>query len=223
VAFAPVLDGRATNDVMTYIRSEAGKLPPLSSLFPPVPPQAVDPHQGHHHGHDHGHGPPPGAPPVPDWGPIPLNPQGGAPKFTLREGRFVPMAEVKKALDQKKKIIIVDARASSDWLTLHIPGSVPLPYYDLKLIDRIPNDDTFVIAYCGCPHHASGEVVDALRRRGHMNSAVLDEGLFAWQKANYPVVQAPGMAGIAAPPAYDPRGMPQPMPSGPGPAPKRGK
>lgn len=222
-AFSPVLDGRATNDVITYIRSQAGKLPPLSSLHAPAPApaEALDPH----HGHDHGPvgGPPPGAPPVPAWGPIPLNPQGGAPKFTLRDGRFAPMAEVKKALDEKKKIIIVDARAPSDWLTLHIPGSVPLPYYDLKLIDRIPNDDTWVIAYCGCPHHASGEVVDALRRRGHKNSAVLDEGMFAWQKANYPVVQAPGMAGIAAPPVYDTHGMPQPMPSGPGPGTKRGK
>jgi rhodanese-related sulfurtransferase/mono/diheme cytochrome c family protein len=209
-AFAPVLDGRSTNDVVTYIRSQAGKLPPLSSLQV-SPPPAFPPAAGALHSA------PPGAPPVPAWGPIPLNPQGGAPKFTLRDGRFAPMAEVKKALDEKKKLIIVDARAPSDWLTLHIPGSVSLPYYDLALIDRIPNDDTWVIAYCGCPHHASGEVVDALRRRGHKNSAVLDEGMFAWQKANYPVVQAPGMAGIAAPPVYDTHGHPQPLPSGPGP------
>jgi cytochrome c oxidase cbb3-type subunit 3 len=196
-SFAPRLDGRATNDVVTYVRFLGANAPPLSSLQPPLPAVTAPPTQ---------------APVIPEWPPIPTNPKGAHPKFTLRDGRFAPMAEVKKALDEKKKIIIVDARAPSDWLTLHIPGSVPLPYYDLKLIDRIPNDDTWVIAYCGCPHHASGEVVDALRRRGHKNSAVLDEGMFAWQKADYPVVQAPGMPALAAPPIYK-DDKPQPLPS----------
>jgi rhodanese-related sulfurtransferase len=121
------------------------------------------------------------------------------------------MAEVSKALEQKQRIILVDARPPSDFSSLHIPGSVSLPYYNLELVDRIPNDGTWVIAYCGCPHHASGEVVDALLRKGYKNAAVLDEGMFAWQKAGYPVVQAPGMAALAAPPVYS-GGKPQPLP-----------
>jgi rhodanese-related sulfurtransferase len=110
------------------------------------------------------------------------------------------LKEVHQAMEEKKRIVIVDARAPSDWLNLHIPGSISLPYYDLGPIDRLPDDGTWIIAYCACPHHASGAVVDALRARGIKTSAVLDEGVFAWQRAGYPVVTAPNAAPPPAPP-----------------------
>ena len=51
-----------------------------------------------------------------------------------------------------------------------------------KALDDIPNDGTWVLAYCACPHHVSGEVVAALRKRGYKHTAVIDEGVFAWQQ-----------------------------------------
>jgi mono/diheme cytochrome c family protein/rhodanese-related sulfurtransferase len=163
---------------------------------------------------------PPNRPPVPEWGPIVINPEGGTPSFNLRDGRFAPMADVKRALDEKKRIIIVDARAPSEWLNLHIPGSLPLPYYDLTLLDKLPDDGTWIIAYCACPHHASGAVVDALRQRGIMTSAVLDEGVFAWQREGYPVVAAAGHENNPAPPPLSAKPLkPEamvPVPANPG-------
>ena len=70
----------------------------------------------------------------------------------------------------------------------------------MKALDKLPNDGTWIIAYCACPHHASGVVFDELRRRGYKTSAVLDEGVFAWQHKGYPVVAAPGSLPIPAPP-----------------------
>jgi cytochrome c oxidase cbb3-type subunit 3/ubiquinol-cytochrome c reductase cytochrome c subunit len=122
---------------------------------------------------------------VPDDLPWVIRPKGKAPSFSLREGRFVPAEQVKRALDEKRRLIIIDARAPSDWIQFHIPGSVPLPYYDTAKLDAVPNDGTWVIAYCACPHHASGEVVDALRRRGFPNTAVLDEGILFWRQMGY--------------------------------------
>jgi cytochrome c oxidase cbb3-type subunit III len=119
--------------------------------------------------------------------PLIIHPDGKAPEFNLREGRFVSAAQVLQALEGKRRLIIIDARAPSDWLMFHIPGAVPLPYYDPAELDRIPDDGTWVVAYCACPHHASGEVVDALRRRGFRNTAVLDEGILYWRKAGYPI------------------------------------
>jgi cytochrome c oxidase cbb3-type subunit III len=140
-----------------------------------------------------------GAPPagpgntnVPRDLPLIINPHGKAPDFSLRDGRFVSATQVAQALEKKRRLIIIDARAPSDWLLFHIPGAVPLPYYDKAELDRIPNDGTWVVAYCACPHHASGEVVDALRRRGYPNTAVLDEGILYWRKTGYPIEgQAP--------------------------------
>jgi mono/diheme cytochrome c family protein/rhodanese-related sulfurtransferase len=145
---------------------------------------------------------------VPDNLPVVINPKGGKPKFTLRAERFVPAEQVKKALDAKQRIIIVDARTPSDWIQFHIPGAIPLPYHDKSQLDRIPNDGTWVVAYCACPHHASGEVVDALRARKYPNTAVLDEGILFWREKGYPLageaVKPPGSAapaGTAKPPA----------------------
>jgi cytochrome c oxidase cbb3-type subunit 3 len=128
-----------------------------------------------------------------------INPKGKAPSFTPRDDRYVPAAQVKKALDQKRRIIILDARAPSDWIRMHIPGSVSAPYYDLSRLDAIPNDGTWVITYCACPHHASGILVDELRKRGVKNAAILDEGILVWQRLGFPVVDADGNK-VTAPP-----------------------
>jgi cytochrome c oxidase cbb3-type subunit 3 len=124
---------------------------------------------------------------VPDNLPLVINPGGRAPKFQLRDGRFVSSEQVKRALEEKRRLVIIDARTPSDWIQFHIPGSVPIPYYDVEKLARIPNDGTWVIAYCACPHHASGEVVDALKRKNYAHAAVLDEGILFWKDRGYPL------------------------------------
>lgn len=116
-----------------------------------------------------------------------INPKGKPPAFTLRADRFVSVDQVNAALAKKNRMVIVDARSPSDFIRAHIPGAIPNGYYDRKGLDRIPNDGTWVIAYCACPHHASGEVVDELRRRGFKHTAVLDEGILEWQHRGYPI------------------------------------
>ncbi len=124
-------------------------------------------------------------PVAPEDLPLVINPKAGAPNFNLRDDRFVSAEQVKRALEAKRRLIIIDARTTSDWIQFHIPGAVPIPYYDTAKLERIPNDGTWVIAYCACPHHASGEVVDALRRRGYPHTAVLDEGILFWRRSGY--------------------------------------
>jgi cytochrome c oxidase cbb3-type subunit 3/ubiquinol-cytochrome c reductase cytochrome c subunit len=124
---------------------------------------------------------------VPKDLPLVIHPKGAAAELTLRDGRFVSSEQVKNALAAKRRMIIIDARSPSDWIQFHIPGSVPIPYYDTEQLERVPNDGTWVVAYCACPHHASGEVVDALRKRGFQNTAVLDEGILFWRRQGYPL------------------------------------
>jgi len=156
--------------------------------------------------------PPKTEPKVPDNLPIVLNPTGPAPAFPpLKEDRYLPMADVKAAMDKGAKLVIVDARPPSDWLHVHIPGAISIPYYDMKMIDKLPNDGTWVLTYCACPHHASGIVLDELRKRGFKNSAVIDEGILGWQRAGYPAVDVDGK------PAPVPPGLPPATPIGPGP------
>jgi cytochrome c oxidase cbb3-type subunit III len=168
------------DDVVAFVRSMA-----VAPAIPALPPSAA---------------PPPGAPRPPRQGPIVLNPKGKPPEFVLKEDLYVSIDQVKKALDAKRRLVIGDARAPSDWLNLHITGAISTPYYDPRALDDIPDDGTWVLAYCACPHHVSGQVVAELRKRGYKHTAVIDEGIFAWQHAGYPVVAAPGLLPSAAPP-----------------------
>jgi cytochrome c oxidase cbb3-type subunit III len=117
-----------------------------------------------------------------------INPDGPPPQFSpLREGRYVPADELVAALRAKSRMIILDARPTSDWIKSHIPGALPVPFYDSKkMISSLPKDGTWVIAYCGCPHAASGKVMDSLRAEGFANTAVIDEGIFVWMARGYP-------------------------------------
>ena len=140
------------------------------------------------------------APPAIPRGPIVLNPKGRAPTFTMKEDLYVSIDQVAQALKEKRRLIIADARAPSDYQSLHITGAISTPYYEHTSLDDLPNDGTWVLAYCACPHHVSGEVVAELRKRGYKHTAVIDEGVFAWQQKGYPIVAAPGTLPPPAPP-----------------------
>lgn len=118
-----------------------------------------------------------------------LNPGGNDPKFELRAGRYVPMAQVLEALQKKSRLVLLDTRTSSEWHNAHIPGAIPIPYYvSEEEVDRgLPRDDTWIIAYCSCPHAASDKIIDMLRQKGFSKTAVIDEGFFKWINAGYPV------------------------------------
>jgi cytochrome c oxidase cbb3-type subunit III len=193
--FKDKLAAQQIDDTVAYVRSMA---------VAPAPPAPVPV-------------PPPGAPAAPGalgplpprQGPVVINSKGKHADFALKEGgRLLPLDQLKEALDKKRRLVIADARAPSDWLSLHITGAISTPYYDLRSLDDVPNDGTWVVAYCACPHHASGVVVDELRKRGYKHTAVLDEGIFAWQRKGYPTVAAPGALPPPAPP-------PLPLPASP--------
>jgi mono/diheme cytochrome c family protein/rhodanese-related sulfurtransferase len=175
IAFGDKLDEQKIADVIAYIRTFAG-----------TPEQPAAPAIGQ-------------LPEPTGKEPLVIFPKGKEPDWKLREDRFVPVDVVKKAYDEKRKFIIIDARPASEWMRVHVTGAVSIPYHDLKRLDEIPKD-TWVIAYCACPHHLSGEVVDALRARGHVKSAILDEGINDWHRKGYPVVAAPGVEKPAAEP-----------------------
>jgi cytochrome c oxidase cbb3-type subunit 3/ubiquinol-cytochrome c reductase cytochrome c subunit len=172
VAFGDSLGAQAVDDLVSFLQSKA---PPGVGAPPKVDVTALEKL------------------------PVVINPKGKHPAFTLRAERFVGVDQVKDALEKKQRMIIIDARSPSDFIASHIPGSISNGYYDKVGLDRLKDDGTWIIAYCACPHHASGEVVDELRRRGFKNTAVLDEGILEWQHRGYPVA-GESKAPVPAPP-----------------------
>lgn len=122
-----------------------------------------------------------------------INPDGEQARFELRDDMYVPADVLKEALDQGRRMILLDARPTSDWLQFRIPGALPSPFYDIEaIVERLPQDGTMIVAYCGCPHAASGRVIRDLRGRGFEHTAVLDEGVFVWRERGYPIVEGDG-------------------------------
>lgn len=160
-AYAAALTEIQINDVVAFLRSRAtewnARKPVLVS--PPDPAQAV------------------------------LNPT--APPATLkhRKNRYVSAKSVADAMKRGERMVLLDARPMSDWQRSHLPGALPMPFYDgiETLLPHLPNDGTPIIAYCACPHAASGRVVDALHTAGYASARILDEGVLIWAGRGYPL------------------------------------
>jgi rhodanese-related sulfurtransferase/cytochrome c553 len=193
-AFAGVLSDGEIDAVVSFIRTLGNALPSIQYLPEPTGTE-----------------------------PLVLNPSGKTPRFDLRadpcptlpggspaaagckpDPRFASVAQVGEALAAVQRIIIIDARPVSDWRRVHITGAVSIPYFDMKRLDEVPRDGTWVVAYCACPHHLSGIVVDELRKRGFAHSAVLDEGINEWQRRGLPIVAAEGVTRPPAEPLQSP-------------------
>lgn len=171
LGYKKILSARQIRDVITYIKQwQSARVPPQRARVRRV-----------------------AAPKIP-IGPVKIvHPKGKAPSFgALRKGWFVSAAKVHKALKAKRRMILLDARVSSDYLLFHLPGAVPSPYYAAAKIARsLPRDGTWIIAYCACPHHASGMVIKTLRKLGFRNTAVMDEGVLHWRDKGYSLTKGP--------------------------------
>ena len=130
----------------------------------------------------------PSAPPTPAE--YVLNPDGAAPAFTLSEDRYIDSAQLNAALESRRRIILLDTRLPYLWATGHIRGSIPIPYYSNfdEIVEKLPDRETWIVAYCECPRAASNRVVDQLRERGFNNTAVIWEGYGGWVAKGYPSV-----------------------------------
>jgi mono/diheme cytochrome c family protein/rhodanese-related sulfurtransferase len=121
-----------------------------------------------------------------------INPDSDAPQFDLKDGLYVMSADLNKALQDKRRMVLLDTRIMSYWQMVNIEGSVPMPYYydyfDFEQLARdLPKDGTWIVTYCECPRAAAESVNRKLNKLGFKNTAVLWEGIQGWVALGYPV------------------------------------
>jgi mono/diheme cytochrome c family protein/rhodanese-related sulfurtransferase len=119
-----------------------------------------------------------------------LNPDSPAPEFKLKDEHYVLSEELHRALQEKRRMILLDTRVTSMWQMAHIEGSVPIPYYYdeyAALTTDLPDDGTWIVAYCECPRASAESVAERLREEGYKNTVVLWEGIQGWVSLGYPV------------------------------------
>ena len=126
-----------------------------------------------------------------------LNPDSADPEFVLKDGRYVWSKDLYQAIQEKRKIVLLDTRVSSMWQLAHIEGAASIPYYyeDFdSIVPNLPTDGTWIVSYCECPRAAAESVDEKLRARGFKNTAVLWEGLQGWVSLGYPVSMGKSVA-----------------------------
>jgi len=126
---------------------------------------------------------------IPDLDDVILNPGGAAPEFDLKDDWYVSAKDLNDALKAKNKMVLIDTRVPYFWGMAHIEGSLPLPYYSSReeIVEALPNDGTWIVAYCECPRAAADSLVTKLRELGFTNTAVLWEGYAGWAALGYPI------------------------------------
>jgi cytochrome c oxidase cbb3-type subunit 3 len=169
-AFGATLGEGQINDVVAFLRSRASAwIRPAKVTLPPALDSLV------------------------------INAGARPPTFELRDGLYVSAAQLRRELDAKKAMVLLDTRVPSVWQIAHIEGAAPLPFYSgAEVLATLPRDGTWIVAYCECPRAAAESVVRRLRAEGFLNTAVLYEGFQGWIALGHPVVSG------EAPPGSDP-------------------
>jgi mono/diheme cytochrome c family protein/rhodanese-related sulfurtransferase len=128
--------------------------------------------------------PPARVPPLP-LGRVPLNPRGPEPVGFRQSPETTPANVIKEQLDRGARMVLLDARAPSDYVNEHIVGAVSVPFYDPGPYLRQLPRDVWSVCYCACPHAESGQLAQKLKAAGFKKVTVLDEGLGYWRTHQY--------------------------------------
>ena len=101
---------------------------------------------------------------------------------------FVSAVEVKKAIAEKRDMVVVDVRAAEDFAKGHVPGAVSLPREQWHTASGLSKEKVNVV-YCyshTCP--LGGEACAQLAGQGYP-VVEMDGGFEVWQSSELEVAQ----------------------------------
>lgn len=105
--------------------------------------------------------------------------------------------ELKRLLDSKDSILVVDVRDRDSFAKEHIPGAMSIPLHDIpKRLAELPRDKT-IVCYCWSPtcFMAAKACLDLAQR--DFKVLELFGGIKAWKDAEFPAEGASISAGHA--------------------------
>jgi rhodanese-related sulfurtransferase len=110
-------------------------------------------------------------------------------KSRVREADF---HEIKRRLDAREKLTLIDVREDNEWARGHLPGAVHLGkgIIERDIEQAFPDQQAQLVLYCGGGFR-SALVADNLQKMGYTNVISMDGGWRGWTEAGYPV-EKPG-------------------------------
>jgi len=119
---------------------------------------------------------------------------GRTPDQLVKEAKAavkeVSIQDVKKMIDGKENIIILDVRDKNELEDGRIPGAINISrgMLEFKVGMTIPDRNAKIVVYCGLDLR-SPLAVRTLNEMGYVNAVNMAGGLKAWTEAGYPLVK----------------------------------
>jgi rhodanese-related sulfurtransferase len=110
-------------------------------------------------------------------------------KSRVRQADF---RDIKRRLDSREKLTLIDVREDNEWARGHLPGAVHLGkgIIDRDIEEAFPDKDAALVLYCGGGFR-SALAADNLQKMGYTNVISMDGGWRGWTEAGYPT-EKPG-------------------------------
>ena len=101
--------------------------------------------------------------------------------------REIDFREVKRRLDAREKMVLVDVREDAEWARGHLPGAMHLGKGVIERdVERdFPDKDDVLVLYCGGGYR-SALAGDSLQKMGYTNVISMEGGWHAWVEAGFP-------------------------------------
>src|SRR5438309_7505361 len=105
---------------------------------------------------------------------------------TKKEIREVTVDDVKRLVEQKKPVKLVDVRETEEYAAGRLPGALSIPrgYLELRIEDKAKRDDELVVYCAGGTRSALA--AKTLKEMGYTNVASMAGGYNRWHDAAYP-------------------------------------
>lgn len=103
--------------------------------------------------------------------------------------------ELKKYVDQKENMVLVDARTPQEYQTAHITGAINIPEKGFdEAAKQLPTDrKTLLVFYCnGVKCGKSKRVAQKVEPLGYTTILIYKEGIPVWEERNLPIVTGTG-------------------------------
>ena len=96
---------------------------------------------------------------------------------------------VKRLLDAREPMLLVDFRKPAEYQAGHLPGAISLPITELDRRFREIPPIARAVLYCQCPLEEIATAYTFLWNQGYRNHIVLEDGFDGWLRRHYPVTK----------------------------------
>ncbi|WP_437728910.1 molybdopterin-synthase adenylyltransferase MoeB [Sorangium sp. So ce861] len=108
--------------------------------------------------------------------------------------RELSLSELKRRLDDKAPMVLLDVREKEEYRAGFIPGAISIPraFLEMQVEQKLPDKSAHIVAYCAGGTR-SALAAKTLQELGYTNVESANPGFVRWKDLNYPVELPPNL------------------------------